>query len=404
MATLISIDEARRRVLAAAGGLSTEVVPLASALGRVLAEDVNSRSDVPPFDSSAMDGFAVAPGAEGKLEISGEARAGSPSPKPVGRGAAIQISTGALVPGGTGAVVALEQAEVSGETVRVPALPDGKNIRRRGEALPEGALVVERGSELSPAALGVLASAGLSHVRCARPPRVAILATGDELVAPGQALAAGQIWNSNPLALAGQVELAGGVTQSSETVADDPHATRGALRDALEAADVVCLSGGVSVGPHDHVKGALAELGVVEHFWGVALKPGKPTWFGVLERDGGSVLAFGLPGNPVSAMVTFQLFVRPALRALQGADPSSTRLTAILDEALPRNSSREQAIRCVVRVSDDGWHATPTGAQGSHVLSSMLAAGALALIPAGDGSVAAGERVSVELLTGVWCG
>ncbi|MBA2793163.1 MAG: molybdopterin molybdotransferase MoeA [Thermoleophilaceae bacterium] len=403
MATLISIDEARRYVLAAVSPLPAERVALEVALGRVVSEGLHSRSDVPPFDSSAMDGFAVAPGAEGVLEISGEARAGSPSPTPVRPGSAVRISTGAVVPRGAGAVVALEQAEVSGERVRVPAPPAGDNIRRRGEALAAGALLLREGAGLGPAALGVLASAGHCEVRCARRPRVAIVTTGDELVPPGHPLEPGQIWSSNPIALAGQVALAGGVTQGSETVADDPQATRDALRGALAAADVVCVSGGVSVGPHDHVKGALAELGVSERFWGVALRPGKPTWFGELAGDARSVLVFGLPGNPVSAMVTFQLFVAPALRALQGADPSATRLTAILDENVPRNPVREQAIRCVLRTGDDGWHATPTGAQESHVLSSMLDAGALALIPAGEGMVAAGERVSAELLTGLWC-
>lgn len=403
MADPVSIDEARRRVLAAVRELGAETVPLEGALGRVCAGPVHSRSAVPPFDSSAMDGFAVAPGAEGRLELSGEARAGAPSNTPVTPGAAIRISTGAVVPEGTGAVVPLEKAEVSGDSVRVPASLEGENIRRRGEALAEGALVVSGGSPLGPAALGVLAGAGHSEVRCVRRPRVAILATGDELVPPGQALGPGQIWSSNPVALAGQVALAGGETARHETVADDPDATQEALRGALEGADVVCVSGGVSVGAHDHVKGALAELGVTQRFWGVALRPGRPTWFGAREGDGRSVLAFGLPGNPVSAMVTFHLFVRPALRALQGADPTAARLTVILDSDVPRNPTREQAIRCVLRAADDGWHAVSTGAQESHVLSSMHEAGALALIPAGKGTAVAGERVRAELLTGIWC-
>jgi molybdopterin molybdotransferase len=160
---------------------------------------------------------------------------------------------------------------------------------------------------------------------------------------------------------------------------------------------VVCVSGGVSVGPHDHAKGALAQLGVEERFWGVALKPGKPTWFGVQEGER-RALVFGLPGNPVSAVVTFLLFAAPALRALQGADPSATRASAVLDTPVARNPRREQAVRCRLRAGDDGWHAEPTGPQGSHVLTSMLGAGALALIPRGEGEVAAGERVEIELL------
>jgi molybdopterin molybdotransferase len=177
-------------------------------------------------------------------------------------------------------------------------------------------------------------------------------------------------------------------------VRDDRAATEAALASALEAADVVCVSGGVSVGPHDHVKPALAALGVEERFWGVKLKPGKPTWFGV--RDG--KLVFGLPGNPVSAMVTFHLFARPALRRLAGADPADTRVRAILDKPIERSPQRDQVIRCRVSARDDGFHVEPTKDQGSHVLSSMLDAGAFALVEAGEGELAAGERVQIELL------
>jgi len=178
-------------------------------------------------------------------------------------------------------------------------------------------------------------------------------------------------------------------------VADTAQATRAALGSALDAADVVVVSGGVSVGPHDHVKPALAALGVEQRFWGVSLRPGKPVWFGTA----GDKLAFGLPGNPVSAMVTFQLFVRPALAALQGADPSISRTSARLEQAVTRNPRREQAVRVRLAAGDDGWRVSPTkGAQGSHVLTSMLGANALALIAPGDGEAAAGELVEVELL------
>ena len=159
------------------------------------------------------------------------------------------------------------------------------------------------------------------------------------------------------------------------------------------------VSGGVSVGPHDHVKGALAAMGAQEVFWGVALRPGKPTWFGTLPAGGRSVALFGLPGNPVSAMVCFQLFVRPALRALQGADPEAPRATAVLDEDVARNPRRDQAVRCRLSTAADGLHAAPTGPQGSHMLTSMLAADALALVEAGEGAARRGERISVELLT-----
>lgn len=223
---------------------------------------------------------------------------------------------------------------------------------------------------------------------------MAVLVTGDELVPPGEPLGPGQIRDSNAYGLAAQASRAGARVVSRRIVRDDRGATEAAIAAALEEADVVCASGGVSVGPHDHVKPALRSLGVEERFWGVRLKPGKPTWFGVR----GDRLVFGVPGNPVSAMVTFHLFARPALRALQGADPGGIRSSAILDVPVPRNPAREQVIRCRLEARDDGWHAAPTKEQGSHVLTSMLDAAAFALLPAGDGEVAAGERVDIELL------
>jgi molybdopterin molybdotransferase len=240
----------------------------------------------------------------------------------------------------------------------------------------------------------VAASVGRAELRCARRPRVALLVTGDELVQPGGALGPGQIYTSNGFALAAQLEDAGADLVLSDTVPDTAEATHAALARALETADVVIGSGGVSVGPHDHVKDALRELGVVEHFWGVSLRPGKPTWFGVRER----VLVFGLPGNPVSAMVTFQLFARPALAALQGADPAAGSASATLDEPLRRNPRREEAVRVRLHHADDGLHAVTTGEQGSHMLTSMLGADALALIAPGDGELGAGERVEVQFL------
>jgi molybdopterin molybdotransferase len=224
---------------------------------------------------------------------------------------------------------------------------------------------------------------------------VALLVTGDELTEPGQPLAPGGIYSSNGYALAGQVERAGATVVMHEHVPDHAGTTLAALGAALDEADVVLVSGGVSVGPHDHVKDAFAHQGTEERFWGVSLRPGKPTWFGTK----GQTLAFGLPGNPVSAMVTFQLFVRPALAALQGADPGITRTTARLARPVERNRQREQAVRVRLAAGDDGWQASPTkDAQGSHVLTSMLGADGLALIAPGDGDAPAGELVEVELL------
>ncbi len=399
MAELIGIEEARRRVLAAAPALGGESVPLDAALDRVLFEEVRSPIDVPPFDNSAMDGFAVPPGADGALEVIDEARAGAPSCTALVPGTAARISTGAAVPAGTEAVVAVEHTAEDGDMVTVSHAPPGANIRRRGEDITAGSLVMSPGDVLRPVALGVLASVGRAEVLCSQRPAVAILATGDELVEPGADLGPGQIWSSNPTALAGQARQAGGVVVRNGRIPDAPAATRREVQGAACAADVVVVSGGVSVGPHDHVKGALAAIGAEEVFWGVALRPGKPIWFGTLAIAGRTVAVFGLPGNPVSAMVCFQLFVRPALRALQGADPDAARATAVLDEDIARNAHRDQAVRCRLSSSDDGLHATPTGPQGSHVLTSMLAADGLALVGAGESAMRRGERVQVELLS-----
>ena len=392
--TLISIEEARERVLAAVQPLGAEQVQLAEALGRVLAEDVAAGEDLPPFDASAMDGFAVPAGDAATLTIEGESRAGAPASGALAPGTACRISTGAVVPPGTFAVVPVERTEQNGDAVAVPATTEGANVRRAGEDVRAGETVLPAGAEIGPAELAVLASLGAASVACGSRPRVAVLATGDELVEPGTPLAPGQIRNSNAYAVAAQAERAGGVVLERGHIPDDAGATRTALARALDAADVVCVSGGVSVGPHDHVKPALAELGVEEGFWGVRLQPGKPTWFG----SRGATLVFGLPGNPVSAMVTFQLFARPALRALQGANPQPGRATARLAESVKRNPRRDQMIR--VRLADDadGRVVAPTKAQQSHVLTSMLGAGALARIPAGEGTLEAGDTVDIELL------
>ncbi len=394
MADLLPISEARELVLSAVRPLPAEEVPLAEALGRVLARDAHSPLDVPPFDSSAMDGYAVVAGQAGELRVVGEARAGYPASERVEPGTAVRISTGAPLPAGADSVVPVERTETLDGAVRVPESATGDNVRRAGEDVTKGTLTLRAGTVLGPAEVGVLASLGRPEATCARRPSVVLLVTGDELAEPGEQLRPGRIFSSNAYALAGQVASAGGRLLRRETVSDEAEETRAALQRALADADVVCVSGGMSVGPHDHVKGALRELGVEERFWGVRLKPGKPTWFGVR----GDALVFGLPGNPVSAMVTFHLFSRPALRAMQGATSEGERATAVLDEPVRRNPRREQAVRVRLRADGDGWHATTTGDQGSHMLTSMLGAAGLALIPIGEGELAAGERVEVELL------
>jgi molybdopterin molybdotransferase len=256
-----------------------------------------------------------------------------------------------------------------------------------------GERLLEPGTVLGAAELGVLASVGRGTVRCARRPRVAVISTGDELIGPDDPSFPGAVRNSNAYSVPPLIVRAGAEVERVDAVADAPAATRQAIEAAL-GADVVVICGGVSVGEHDHVRPALAELGAREVFWGVALRPGKPTWFGVRDET----LVFGLPGNPVSAMVTFLLFSRPAIRAMLGAPDAERRATAVLDEPYAKTPGRAHAVRVRLELADDGWHARPTKEQGSHVLTSMLGADALAFLPAERGDFAAGERVVIEPL------
>jgi molybdopterin molybdotransferase len=388
---MLSIDEARARLLAEARALDGEDVTVGDALGRVLAEDVAAAHDVPGFANSAMDGFAVRSGEAGRrLRIAGESRAGAPAAVAVGEGDAVQISTGAMLPAGADAVLQIELCEVEGDTVVLgDEVAPGRNIRHAGEDMAAGAQLLAAGAPLGPAELGVAVNAGRATVRCARRPRVAILATGDELVDPGAPLGPGQIHDSNAPMLRGLATQAG-ASAVTRRLPDDRAATEAAIGEALDEADLVVLSGGVSVGPHDHVRPALAALGVDEVFWRVALRPGRPTWFGVRRSD--RTLVLGLPGNPVSTYVTFVLFARPALAALQGADPRLPMRRARLAVAVPRHPDRDECVRVAI---DAAGAATPTGPQGSHVLSSLLGADGLAVVPRGEGTLPAGSEVDV---------
>jgi molybdopterin molybdotransferase len=400
--SLISITEAHRRVLDAIRPLGTEPVDLDDALGRVLAQDVTAAGDVPPFPCSAMDGYAVIAGDAGRtLQIVGESRAGTPSHHRLTEGEAIRISTGAAVPPGATAVIPQENIELNGgDAIHTNAVAEpGEHIRGAGEDMRARTVVLSAGTPLGPVALGAAAAAGVGSVTATRRPRVSVLCTGDELRAPGEPLGPGEIHNSNAPMLTGLARRAGAVTTPARRLPDDPNATTEGIRAAMADSDVVIISGGVSVGPHDHVKPALDALGVDEVFWSVALQPGKPTWFGVPSTGG--PLVFGLPGNPVSAVVTFSLFVAPALAALQGArSPEPPRATAVLGTDVARNPRRDQMIR--VRLTDEGdtVRAYPNGAQGSHILTSLLGADALALIPSGEGDLPSGSAITLHALAG----
>jgi len=396
-AALLTIDEARQRVLETLTPLATETVAIADARDRVLAADVSAAGDVPPFPCSAMDGYAVSPGeADRILAVIGESRAGLPTDRALGTGEAIRISTGGAIPAGAVAVIPQEDVEAADGSIRIRrAVRAGDHVRDRGEDMKAGTTVLHAGTILGAAELGAAVAAGAGAVTVALRPRVQVLSTGDELRAPGEPLGPGEIHNSNGPMLSALAVHQGANTAPPRRLPDDRAATEAGLDRALESADVVIVSGGVSVGPHDHVKPALASLGVEEVFWRVALQPGKPTWFG--RR--GSTLVFGLPGNPVSAVVTFALFVRPALFALQGrAEDRRLEAEAILAAAVRRNSDRTQAVRVRLERRDGRLHALPNGPQGSHIVTSLLGADALAMVPAGEGQLEAGTTVTLEPL------
>lgn len=400
---LIDIERARRLVLERAGTLPAESVALERGQGRVLATEVRSDERVPGADNSAMDGFAVrsadlASAGERpvRLDLVGESRAGAAAERALEQGDAIAISTGAVVPAGADAVVRVEDTRRDGSAVEVLSAPrPGANIRCAGEDIEPGDLLLGSGTVLGAAELGVLASVGRTEPGCHRRPQVTLLSSGDELIDPGDPARAGAVRNSNAPALTALARAAGAGIVAVETVRDEPEATRLAIERGLDG-DVLVVCGGVSVGEHDHVKAAFAALGVEQVFWRIALKPGKPAWFGVR----GETLAFGLPGNPVSAFVTFLLLVRPALWALQGADPARDRTEATLAERYEKPADRAHALRCRLELSDHGWVAFAAPRQGSHVMTSLLGADALALVPAERTTVEPGERVAVELIGG----
>lgn len=395
----LTIAEARRVVLDAVRPLDAVTVEVEHALGSVLASEVTAATDVPPFSSSAMDGYAAETGPAGRtLDVVGESRAGSPSDLSVQPGQAIRVSTGAAIPTGTGGVIRQEDVEDLDDAIRTNTpISQGQNIREAGEEMRAATPVLLPGTLLGAAELGAAVSAGAGTVRVARRPRVAVLCTGDELRPPGEPLGPGEIHNSNGPMLRSLAQAAGATVSTCERLPDEPAVTRAALARSLDEVDVLLISGGVSVGPHDHVKPALSALGVQELFWRVSLQPGGPTWFG----SRGDTLVFGLPGNPVSVVVTFTLFVRRALGAMQGFSPKPSLDTeGRLAVAVARNPRREQALRVRVQRSNGTLAVTPNGPQGSHLVTSLVGADALAFIPPGEGELSAGSLVTLEELAG----
>jgi molybdopterin molybdotransferase len=404
---MIEYSDARAFVIGAAKALPPESVSLAQALGRTLARDIRAREDIPPFTKSTMDGYAVRaedtrPSSrrtphEVGLEVLEDLPAGRRSRKAVGPGQAVRIMTGAPLPAGADAVVMVEDTESRDRAVRVRReVRPGDNIGLAGEDLKKGEIALERGTLIGPAETAVLAAAGLASVPVTRRPKLAVIATGDEIVEAGDPKRLGQIRNSNGPALTAMAAEAGADARYLG-IARDRKASLAAKLARARGADVLVLSGGVSVGDYDLVKDGLEASGVKPVFWQVRIKPGKPVFFGRRGRQ----LVFGLPGNPTSSLVTFLLFVRPALdRMLGRAMTGPPSATAVLDEPVALKSGRTQFLRGRFVGRGPVLKVAPYEDQRSGVLRSMVRGRVLIVVPADATRLEAGREVEILLMDG----
>jgi molybdopterin molybdotransferase len=394
-----SYHDARKIILENVSALPAEEVPLDQAVGRVLAADVAMPWDLPSWDNSAMDGFAVRSAdcaGPARLQVKGYIPAGGVPTGPVGPGEAARIMTGAPLPPGADAIAPIEDVDVAGDAVLVrAAVKPGAHVRRRGEDLRAGEVALGAGTVVGPGEVSVLASAGRRSVPVIRRARVAILSTGDELVPPGQPLGPGQICDSNGVALAAAVRLAGAEPILLGIAPDERPALRALLERGLEA-DVLVTSAGVSAGDRDLVRAILDELSVRQVFWKVDIKPGRPTAFGLRGRTP----VFSLPGNPVSSLLTFEQFVRPAILKLMGhRRPFRPLQRAVLEAPLGKTPGRVNLVRVrLSRRADGTLVASTAGNQETGILKTLLRADALAIIPAEQGPLVAGQAVAVQLL------
>jgi len=410
---MLRFEEALARILAlGAPVLSSEVVPLEDAEGRVLAEDVVASADLPAFDYSAMDGYAVrlrdlddAGVAPFRLPVRGESRTGV-LPGPLEPGTTMRIFTGAAIPAGADAVIMQENVARDGDVAVLAAKPrPGQNVRRRGEDLAARTVAIARGTRLRPAHLSLAGAIDRADVSVVKRPVVTILATGDELRRPGTDALPGTIPESNTVALRAMARRAGASTRAHPYVRDDRAATERAFAAALDTSDVVVTIGGVSVGDHDLVRPALEAVGVQLDFWRVAIKPGKPLAIGRFPRAGRrDAVVVGLPGNPASAMITFAVFGIALLRAMQGdAKPFPTFARARMTRAHAHDPGRLELARAVLSQADHGYAVTTLGNQASGAVTTMAQADALVCIPENATGVGAGDDVDVLLMSDL-CG
>lgn len=398
---LLGIEEGLTRILNAVPVMMrTEQLHLRAALDRILAESVTARQDVPPFDNSAMDGYALRSedcrnNENTQLQVIGASFAGAPFNGRVERGQCLRIMTGAVMPDGADAVLMQEHVNLADDRISFTAseTPAGLNVRYAGEDTRRGDTILESGASLGPAELGLLASVGVSEVQVRQRPRVAFFSTGDELCGTGTPLKEGQIYDSNRYALYGLLSKTGVEFFDLGTVADRREAVQDAFRQAAEIADLVITSGGVSVGEADYVTETLEKMGQID-FWRMAMKPGKPMAFGHI----GEAVFLGLPGNPVSAMVTFYRFVLPAIRKMRGVPHRDDLLIQARSQTtLKKAAGRAEFQRGILqRETDGGWSVATTGQQGSHLLSSMAKANCFIVLPAENAGIEAGQMVTVQ--------
>jgi len=397
--TLMSADDALARILAGVPTLPAVDSPLLDALGLVLVDDVAAGRDVPPFRNSAMDGYAVrgddVASAPVELRVIGEVAAGGFPDRAVEPGEAMRIMTGAPMPDGADTVVRVEDTDNASDVVTIAAATQrGTATRQAGEDLKKGETILTKGTVLRAAEIGLLASDGRARIRVRKRPRVAVYSTGDEIVDLDAPLERGQIRDSNRYTLASAIRAAGAEPWVRGIVRDSPDALRAALREGL-AADAIVTSGGVSVGDHDHLKPVLSELGTID-FWAIAIRPGRPLAFGELRDGDRRVPIFGLPGNTVSALVTFEIFVRPALLRMQGrANVSRPKARARLLEPVDKIGSLRVFARGIH--DSDAGTVRLTGPQGSGILRSMALANCLIDLPVGPSRIEPGTVVDVIL-------
>ncbi len=400
---MISVDEALKIVLDSVNSLESETVETKDSYGRVLAEDVYSDCDIPAFDYSAMDGYALrysdtkgaSPASPRSLKIIGELKAGGEFSGIIREGEAVKIMTGAPIPDGADAVIMIEDTQREGDMVAIlKEVEDGENIRMVGEDVRKGSLIIKKGTRIRGAHAGMLAALGRVGVKVAKRPRVAILATGDEVINIGDEMRPGKVRNANAYSLSCQVVSAGGIPVNMGIARDNPDELKSKLSLCLQY-DVVLTSGGVSMGEYDLVKNILLEMGMEQKFWKIAMRPGKPNLFGSIEGKP----VFGLPGNPVSSMVGFELFVRPAIFRMlgQGLD-DMIEVEAYLEEDIKKKKGLRFFIRAQTRWEKGRYVTRATGPQGSGILSSMVIANSLMILPEDSEFIKKGSMVRIRFI------